>query len=73
MHNLRDEKGTMKAKVPHDVGSIIIQQQIVTFFNDRRNKVCLRVTQDTKLFCRAGPNSSTMQVYLWEGDFLEPE
>lgn len=29
--------------------------------------------QDTKLFCRAEPNSSTMQVYLWEGDFLEPE
>ena len=50
MYNLRDEKGTMKAKVPHDVVSIIIQQQIVTFFNDRRNKVCLRVTQDTKMF-----------------------
>ena len=73
MYNLRDEKGTMKAKVPHDVVSRIIQQQIVTFFNDRRNKVCLRVAQDTKLFCKAGPNSSAMQVFLWEGDFLEPE
>ena len=31
------------------------------------------VKQDTKMFCRAGPNSSAMQVYLWEGDFLEPE
>ena len=51
MYNLRDEKGTMKAKVPHDVVSIIIQQQIVTFFNDRRNKVCLRVT----LFARRKP------------------
>jgi hypothetical protein len=46
---------------------------LIAFFNDRRNKVCLRVTQDTKMFCRAGPNSSAMQVYLWEGDFLEPE
>lgn len=54
MYNLRDEKGTMKAKVPHDVVSRIIQQQIVTFFNDRRNKVCLRVTQNTTLHCFAG-------------------
>ena len=73
MYNLRDEKGTMKAKVPHDVVSIIIQQQIVTFFADRRNKDCLRVTKDTEMSCRVGPNSSLMQVFLWKGDFLEPE
>ena len=73
MYNLRDDKGTLKAKVPNDVVWIIIQQQIVTFFADRRKKECMRVTQDTEMSCRVGPNSALMQVFLWKGDILEPE
>lgn len=73
MHNLRDDKGTLKAKVPDDVVWIIIHRGIVEHFTGPGNVVCMRITEDTKIFCRAGPNSSAMQVFLWKGDFLEPE
>ena len=73
MHNLRDEKGTLKARIPDDVVWSIIHKRIVEHFTGPGNKVCLRITQDTVMACRAGPNSSLMQVFLWKGDFLEPE
>ena len=73
MYNLRDDKGTLKAKVPDDAVWIIIHRGIVEYFTGPGNVVCMRITHDTEMACRVGPNASLMQVYLWEGDFLEPE
>ena len=72
MRNLRDEKGTLKARIPDDVVWGIIHKRIVEHFTGPGNKVSLRITQDTEMSCIVGPNSSKMEVYLWAGDYLEP-
>jgi hypothetical protein len=72
MHNLRDEKGFLKATIPDDVVWSIIHKRIVEHFTGPGNKVCLRITQDTEMSCRAGPYSSKLEVFLWAGDYLEP-
>lgn len=71
-HNLRDEKGILKAKIPDDIVWIFIRRRIVEHFTGPGNVVCMRITEDTEITGQAGPNSSPMPVYLWKGDYLEP-